>query len=89
MKSDCCEEVTEQLADCQLADWTSRGLADAAKRTKTKHAKSPVESASCPVRELSNNRLNRDELMQIWVVVRTLHLSDRSLYWLRSIILNQ
>ena len=30
----------------QLADWTSGGLADAAKRTKTKHAKSPVASAS-------------------------------------------
>jgi len=37
----------------QLADWTTRGLSDAAKRTKTKHAKSPVASASCPVRELS------------------------------------
>jgi len=37
-----------------LADWTTRGLADAAKRTKTKHAKSPVASASCPVRESSS-----------------------------------
>ena len=26
----------------QVAEWTTRGLADAAKRTKTKHAKSPV-----------------------------------------------
>ena len=57
--------VTVQLADAptrglptrglvnsrtgQVADWTTRGLADAAKRTKTKHAKSPVASASCPV----------------------------------------
>ena len=38
----------------QVADWTTRGLADAAKRTKTKQAKSPVASASCPVRELSS-----------------------------------
>jgi len=35
----------------QVADWTTRGLADATKRTKTKHAKSPVASASCPVRD--------------------------------------
>ena len=41
----------------QLADWTTRGLADAAKRTKTKHAKSPVASASCPVRESSSPRV--------------------------------
>ena len=34
-------------------NWTTRGLADAAKRTKTKHGKSPVASASCPVRELA------------------------------------
>jgi len=40
----------------QVADWTTRGLADAAKRTKTKHAKSPVASASCPVRELAYQR---------------------------------
>ena len=33
----------------QLADWTTRDLADAAKRTTTKHAKSPMASASCPV----------------------------------------
>jgi len=33
----------------QVADWTTRGLADATKKTKTKHAKSPVASASCPV----------------------------------------
>jgi len=50
--------VTGQLADCQLADWTTRswtgqladwttrGLADAAKRTKTKRSKSLVTSAS-------------------------------------------
>jgi len=30
-------------------NWATRGLADAAKRTKTKHAKSPVASASRPV----------------------------------------
>jgi len=58
-------QVTGQLVDTptcrldisrtgQLADWTTRGLADAAKRTKTKHAKSPVASASCPVRELTS-----------------------------------
>ena len=52
--------VTGQIADTptrgldnsrtgQVADWTSRGLADAAKTTKTKHAKSPVASASYPV----------------------------------------
>jgi len=40
-----------------LADWTTRGLADAAKRTKTKHAKSPVASASRPVRELAYPRV--------------------------------
>ena len=35
-----------RLAD---SNWTTRGLADAAKRTKTKHAKSQVASESCPV----------------------------------------
>jgi len=66
-------KVTGQLADTptpglptrrldisrtgQLADWTTRGLADAAKRTKTKHANSPVASASCPVRDLSSMRV--------------------------------
>ena len=30
----------------QVADWTTRGLTDATKITKTKHAKSPVASAS-------------------------------------------
>ena len=45
-----------QLADCQLADWTTRGLADAAKKTKAKHAKSPVASESCLVRELTSPR---------------------------------
>ena len=49
----------------QLADWTTRGLADAAKRTKTKHAKSPVASASCPVRELSSNRNRPSEEMAV------------------------
>jgi len=38
-------------------NWTTRGLADAAKRTKTKHSKSPVASASCPVRDLSSTRV--------------------------------
>jgi len=42
----------------QVADWTTRGLADAAKRTKTKHAKSPVASARCPVRELAIRELS-------------------------------
>jgi len=37
-----------------LADWSTRGLTNAAKRTKTKHAKSPVASASCPVHNLSS-----------------------------------
>ena len=41
-----------------LADWTTRGLADAVKRTKTKHTKSPVASASCPVRDLSSPRVD-------------------------------
>jgi len=66
-------ELTGHLADCQLADWTSRGLensqtsqladwtsrgfADAAKRTKTKQAKSLVASVSCPVRDLSSTRV--------------------------------
>ena len=49
--------VTGQLADCQLADWTTRGLADGAKRTKTKHSKSPVASGSCLVREMSSPRV--------------------------------
>jgi len=38
----------------QLVDWTTCGVTDAAKRTKTKHAKSPVASASCPVYKLSS-----------------------------------
>ena len=50
-----------------LADWSTRGLdksrtgqlavSHAAKRTKTKHAKSMVASASCPVRESSSPRV--------------------------------
>jgi len=34
-----------------VADWTTRGLADAAKRTKTKHA------VAGGIRELSSNRM--------------------------------
>ena len=64
-----CIMVPGQLADCQptrgldnsrtsqLADWTTCGLSDAAKRKKTKHAKSPMASASCPVRDLSSMRV--------------------------------
>jgi len=40
----------------QVADWTTRGLADAAKK-ETKHVKSPMASASCPVRDLSSTRV--------------------------------
>jgi len=40
----------------QVADWTTRGLADAAKRTKTKHVKSPVASASCPLTSYTSQR---------------------------------
>ena len=69
-----------QLADCQLTDWTSRGLvnsrssqladwttralADSAKRTKAEHAKSPVASASCPVRDLSRPRVGNLRVVQ-------------------------
>ena len=38
-------------------DWTTHSLADAAKRTKTKHAKSSVASGSCPVSEMSCPRV--------------------------------
>ena len=48
----------------QVADWTTRGLADAAKRTKTKHAKSLVASASCPVRELAIRELAYPRVVQ-------------------------
>ena len=41
----------------QVADWTTRGLAHAANRTKTKHAKLPVASASCSVRDLLSTRV--------------------------------
>jgi len=46
----------------QLADWTSHGLDNSRsrewpKKTKTKHAKSQVASASCPVRDLSSMRV--------------------------------
>ena len=41
----------------QLADWTTRGLADAAKQENYKHAKSPMASASCPLRDLSSTRV--------------------------------
>ena len=40
-----------------FADWTTRGLADAAERTKSKHAKSPVASAICLVRDMSSPRV--------------------------------
>jgi len=40
----------------QLADWTSRGL-DNSRSRKTKHAKSPMASASCPVRDLSSQTI--------------------------------
>ena len=60
--------VTGRLADTptrgldnwrtsHLADWTTRGLTDAAKGTKTKHTKSLVASASCPVRDLSSTQV--------------------------------
>jgi len=48
------------MFDLQVqGNWTTRGLptrglADAAKRTKTKHAKSPVASASCSVAQCSS-----------------------------------
>jgi len=48
----------------QVADWTTRGLADAAKRTKTKHAKSPVASTSCPVRKLAIRELAYPQVVQ-------------------------
>ena len=46
----------------QLADWTSHGLDNSRSRRcrqkrKTKHAKSPMASASCPVRDLSSMRV--------------------------------
>jgi len=41
---------------CSDGNWTTRGLADSAKRTKTKHGESPVASASCLVRELTSPR---------------------------------
>jgi len=48
----------------QLAGTTTRGLDNSRsrrcrKRTKTKHAKSPVASASCPVRDLSSTRVDQ------------------------------
>jgi len=54
--------VTGQLADTPTHRLPTRGLDnsrshDAAERTKTKHAKSPVASASCPVREMSSSRV--------------------------------
>ena len=63
----------------QLADWTTRGLADAAKRTKTKLGESPVASASCPVRDLSSPR---DVQSASW---RIRELSSNQMY---TVILN-
>jgi len=51
------DKLRDRQTDRQVADWTTRGIADAAKRTKTKHGKSPVASASCPVRDLSSTRV--------------------------------
>jgi len=58
--------VTGQLADTPTRGLPTRGLdksrtgqlavSYAAKRSKTKHGKSPVASASCPVRDLSTMR---------------------------------
>jgi len=56
-----------------FGNWTTRGLADAAKRTKTKHAKSPVASASCPVTMCSllivNITVNSTTLQDCWATV--------------------
>jgi len=52
------------LRSSQLADWTTRGLADSAKRTKAKHAKSPVASSSCPVRDLSSPQVGNLRVVQ-------------------------
>jgi len=41
----------------QVTDWPTRSLSDAARRTKTKHSKSLVASASCPVCNLSSTRV--------------------------------
>jgi len=46
-------------------NWTTRGLADAAKRTKTKHGKSPVTSASCLVRDLSSTRVGNPVIIMV------------------------
>jgi len=58
-------------------NWTTRGLADAAKRTKTKQAKSPVASASCPVtftsvglHRMEVNRLPRQARNELVSVAR-------------------
>jgi len=64
----------------QLADWTTRGLADAAKRTKTKHAKSPVASASCPVRDVQYASCLVRKLTSPWDV-QSVNRPIRELAW--------
>jgi len=59
--------VTGQLADTPTRGLPTRGLdksrtgqlavSHATKRSKTKHGKSPVASARCPVRELAYPRV--------------------------------
>ena len=60
---------TGQLADCQLADWTSRGLDNSRSRrcchkgklttqSRRWHPRA-VQSATCPVRELSSPRVDQ------------------------------
>jgi len=61
--------VTGQLADCQLADWTSRGLDNSRSRRCRQKGKLStqsrrwhprvVQSATCPVRELSSPRVDQ------------------------------
>jgi len=60
-----------------LADWTTRGLTDAAKRTKTKLTKSPVASMSCPVRELTSPR----NVQSASRSVRELSSNRRDTWW--------
>ena len=61
--------VTGQLADCQLADWTSRGLDNSrslrcrqtgklSTQSRRWHPR-VVQSATCPVRELSSPRVDQ------------------------------
>jgi len=57
--------VTGQLADCQLADWTTRGCHRRLCMLSFRSFGGICETASCPVRDLSSPRVGNPRVVQL------------------------